>query len=159
MVIDANAPILPSAELGGVIVGSPLRDYNDLLLPLAHTGKIGFSLRSMFEASYRLASGTVEIVVDVRNGKVFRITAHSGYHGKLFGAIHVGMPVAAAMEIEPALYYDEAEELIFCRDVPGVSLDVSEIDPPPERVKELEIIAISVFAPVIETSAGQRGDW
>ena len=41
---------------------------------------------------------------------------------------------------------DEAKELLLVEDVPGVSLDVPEVDPDPLRVIDMQISAISVFA-------------
>lgn len=69
------------------------------------------------------------------------------------------MRVRDAMQDEVCLEYEESEELILCRGVEGVSLEVDATDPDPREVINLRIAAISVFASEIMTSRGQRGDW
>ena len=97
--------------------------------------------------------------MDVRNGKVFRITASQGYRGTLFGAITIGMKVSEAATSEPLLFYDEAEELIRCKGIEGLSIDIPAIDPALELVPDMVISAISVYASEAMTLQGQSGDW
>lgn len=112
---------------------------------------------SLYEARYDL--GPVAIGADVRNGKVFKLIAQEGYAGKLFGTIEVGMNVGEAMSLEPRLFYDEVEEGLYVRGCAGVTLDVPEIDPPPEEVPSYPISAISVYAKEAVSPEGQRGNW
>jgi len=79
--------------------------------------------------------------------------------GKICGKIHVGMLVRQAMTIDPRLYYDESEELIFCKDVAGLALEVPEVDPPSEAVPDMNIESIIVYASEIDAPQGQRGEW
>jgi hypothetical protein len=152
-----DGPIIPGRELGGIAVGMPVLAIADMLTSLS--SKVEWRLSTLFEATYYVADVGIEVVVDVRNGKVSRLTARRGYRGTLQNGIAVGMQVSRAVQIEPRFYYDEAEELLLCRDVLGIALEVSEIDPIPSRVPEMPVHAISVFAPEIATAAGQRGTW
>ena len=87
------------------------------------------------------------------------LSACNGYRGSLFGKIFVGMKVKDALEAEPRLYYDEAEEMILCMGCEGLSLDISEIDPPIDIVSEMTISAINVYAVETRTLQGQGGEW
>lgn len=89
----------------------------------------------------------------------FKLIAQEGYAGKLFGTIEVGMNVGEAMSLEPRLFYDEVEEGLYVRGCAGVTLDVPEIDPPPEEVPSYPISAISVYAKEAVSPEGQRGNW
>lgn len=143
-VINFEANIIPNDSLGGVKLRTPIKELQQLIIDF-NTTKLGsFYLAGYFEARYRF--GEIEICADVRNGKIFKIIAYSGYKGTLFNSIHVGMTVEQAILIEPKIYYSEAEELLLCKDVSGISLDVPEIDPPIELLPRLTIESISVFA-------------
>ena len=154
--VDIYAPIVADKSLGGLALRVRLYDIQDLVGSLLADS---CQLKSCFEAEYSLAGGKIGVAVDVRNGKVFRLTAYQGYEGKLFGSIRVGTSVGEAFSLEPKLYYDEAEELILCRGICGVSLEVQGIDPDPEAVPAMTIEAISVFAEEIDTQQGMRGIW
>jgi hypothetical protein len=116
-------------------------------------------MTSAYEARYALDGGIVQIAIDVRNGKVFKLIAGDGYKGKLFGRIAVGMPVAEALAADDRMYYDEAAELLLIRGVDGVALEVPLDDPTSEEAVVSHISAISVFVPEIETLAGIEGRW
>jgi len=154
-----DAPIIPDRSLGGFDLRTHIRDLSDLLFGLGSWTEGFCELVSPFEARYRLGKGEIELAVDVRNGKVFKIVAYPGYKGKLFDKIVVGMRVKAAMEYEPRLFYSEAEAAILCQDFTGLTLDVPEIDPPPELIPDMTISAISVHIPELYTPRGMSGDW
>ncbi|MEK6300445.1 MAG: hypothetical protein AABO41_06955 [Acidobacteriota bacterium] len=157
--IELDAAIVPNSGLGGLSLRERLIEIQYLFEGLGHTQEGAFELAAPFDLRYQLGKGEVVVAVDVRNGKVFLLSASLGYRGYLFEHIFVGMKVKDAMVLEPRLYYDEAEELILCRGVPGLSLDVAEIDPPPESVPAMTISAINVFAQETQMLAGQRGEW
>lgn len=157
--LQFDAAIVPNHGLGGLMLRSNIRDFEPLLTGIGAWKEGSLYLASPFEARYRLGKGEVEIAVDVRNGKIFKLIAGAGYKGKLFDKITVGMRVRDALEVEPRLFYDEAEEAILCRDVQGVTVDVPEIDPPLNLVPEMNIHSISVFANEILTLQGQQGTW
>jgi hypothetical protein len=146
--------------LGGLRVRVPFADVQPLLLDhyIEVFGSLDWLEMTHFaEATYRL--GPISVAVDVRNGKIFKLTALSGYRGRLFGKLAVDMPVARAMELEPRLYYDEAEELLRIKGCDGVSLDVPADDPDPRDVPAHRISAISVVAPEAFTVEGMEGRW
>ncbi len=158
--LTADSPIVPNQGLGGLRLRSSLAEIQGLLdahyvqqLP----DRAWYRLERPFEAVYRV--GPVESAADVRNGKIFRLSAFAGYRGKLFGQIEVGMIVRDAMALDPRLYYDEAEELLLFRGAEGVSLDLPEVDPDPADVPNCPIHAISVFAREITTPDGLAGRW
>jgi hypothetical protein len=159
--IDASAPIVPNVGLGGLRLRMNARELQpDLeVLDSGTWDPAQYRLARPFEARYRFAEGAVEAAVDVRNGKLFRLRARSGYRGTLRG---VGVPSRArdALSALPGFAYDEAEELILSSGEPGVALELAEIDPDPADVPNLQIVAISVFAPeAFETAAGMDGIW
>lgn len=154
-----DAPIVPNESLGGLTLRTKISDIQDLFTGLELYQSGSFSLVGPFEARYRLGAGEIEVGVDVRNGKVFKLIAGPGYRGTLLGSVSVGMVVGEAMEHEPCLRYDEAEEAVLYQGRPGVMLDVPEIDPLPEAVPTLPISAISVYAVEAFRGEGQRGDW
>ncbi len=158
-VISLVSPIIPNEGLGGLKVRARLADLQDLFMGLGLYKKGECHLEGPFEARYRLGDGEIEVSVDVRNGKVFKLTAGPGYQGLLCGKISVGMVVEEAMRREPGLRYDEVEEAILYDGCPGVLLDVPEIDPLPETVPALMISAISVYASEAFSAAGQQGNW
>jgi len=116
-----------------------------------------YRLDTLYEA--RCDIGPVLVGVDVRNGKVFKLVAQEGYAGKLFDTIKVGMNVGEAMSLEQRLFYDDIEEGLYVRGCAGVTLDVPEIDPPPEEVPNYPISAISVYAEEAVAPEGQKGNW
>jgi len=157
--LDLKADILPARSLGGLRVGTPLREMSAWLSDQDLRGKVKYEMVGLYEARYRVAEGIVELAVDIRIGKVARLTAYNGYTGALFGNVRPGMRAREALRADARLYYSEEEELILCRGVPGVALDISERDPDPARVLDLEIVGVSVFTEALDTAAGQRGDW
>jgi len=158
-IISLDAPIIPDEGLGGLTVRTRIRDIQDGFTGLSITKEGSFNLVSPFDARYHLQKGEVTVSVDVRNGKVFMLSAGNGYRGLLFGKIFVGMKVEDAINAEPKLYYDEAEEMILCEGCEGLSLDIPEIDPPVELVPEMTFSAINVFAQETRTLKGQQGEW
>ncbi|MBC6473203.1 MAG: hypothetical protein GDA48_10625 [Hormoscilla sp. GM102CHS1] len=147
-----DAPIVPDRRLGGFDLRTPIRDLSDFLCGLGSWREGFCELVSPFEARYRLGKGEIELAVDVRNSKVFKIAAYPGYKGKLFDKIVVGMKVKTAMEYEPRLFYSEVEAAILCQDFTGLTLDVSEIDPPPELIPDMTISAISVHCRTLHSA-------
>lgn len=157
--IDVTAPITPNEGLGGLLLRTRIVDVQDRFLVLGTTKSGTFKLSAPFDARYVLGKGEVTVAVDIRNGKIFMLSAGDGYKGSLWGKIFVGMVVKDAMEIEPKLYYDEAEGMILCKGRPGISIDVSKTDPPPEIVPEMIITYINVYAEETRTLQGQDGNW
>ena len=153
--LDLDAPIVPDEGLGGLTLRRPFREVARELAELLGPREPV----TPTEARYRLGRGEVELAVDVRNGRVFKLIARHGYGGTLFGAIRVGMTVRDAIRLEPRLDYDEAEGALVCRGVDGLQIDLDDPDPPPDLVPDLTIDAISVFAREIATLRGQEGDW
>jgi hypothetical protein len=143
--IDIEAPIIPKQSLGGFKLRTHIEELEDIIFGLGVWKEGSCKLMPPFEARYTFGKGEVEIAVDVRNGKIFRISAHTGYKGKLFNQIGIGMPVREVFELEPKLYYDEPEEMILHHDILGISLDIFDIDPPPALVPNMNIDAISVY--------------
>ena len=156
--LDRNAEILPNEGLGGLKLRMNVSEL-ERIEGFALLKPDAYQLVSLFEARYRLGGGEIEAAVDVRNGKVFKLSAGFGYLGKLFGKIFVGMPMKEAFKLEPNLFYDEVEEVVRCKEVSGLAIDIPEIDPPVELVPHLSIYTISVFADEILTLSGQAGNW
>ena len=159
--LQNDADIVPNTSLGGLTVRTRLLDIQELIMDRLLSHKVSFEIDpyTPFSAVYSFHDIAIDVAVDVRNGKIYKISAIEGYTGTLFGKIRVGMPVSEAMQLEPRLYYHEGEELILCREVDGLSIDVPEIDPPTELVPTMNIHAISVYAEEVHTLQGNRGEW
>lgn len=157
--LSIDAEITPNQGLGGLSLRSSIRELDSLISGLGVWMEGSYKLVSPFEARYRFGKGEIEAAVDVRNGKIFKLTAYAGYEGKLFNEIKVGMRVRQAMQLEPRLFYSEAEEKILCAGIQGLAVDVPDIDPLPELVEEMVIYAISVYAEEIMSAQGMKGDW
>lgn len=159
MQVDIFAPIVPAVGLGGIALRQRLFDIQGTLVGLGVSKRGWCSMVGPFEARYYLGEGVVSFSVDVRNGKIFRVSAHPGYKGKLANGLWIGMPVQEAVELQPDIFYSEVDQTLLSSLHPGVAIDVDNIDPSPEEVLSMEIQAISVYVPELDTPAGQRGDW
>lgn len=157
--IELNAPIVPNVGLGGLMLRTKLSDIQDLVKGIGLYKAGQAELIAPFEARYSLGMGEIEVCVDIRNGKVFKLIAGRGYQGLLLEKVAVGVQVQKAMTLVPQLYYDEREEGILIRGYPGVQIDVPEIDPLPESVPEMQIKAICVFMSEIDSPEGRAGTW
>jgi hypothetical protein len=159
--ISATAPRVPNEGLRGLELRTPLTELQDILrkFDIENADPMGgwYELVTEYEARYEL--GPVEIGVDVRDGKVFKLIAKRSYQGKLFGKISIGMNAGEAMTLEPRLYYDEIEDGLLVRGCEGIMVDVPEIDPPPHMVPSHRISAISVYAEEAVAPEGQKGRW
>lgn len=96
--LQLDAPIIPSYSLGGFLLKTPICELTDILVGLGLWMEGCYELVSLFEARYRLGKDEVELAVDVRNGKLFKLTAYSGYRGRLFEKIAIAMRVQEAVE-------------------------------------------------------------
>jgi hypothetical protein len=160
--IEANdlfAPILPNEGLGGLKLRSHISALSEMLVGLGVSRPGTYKLASPFEARYSFGDGSVQCAVDVRNGKVFKLIASRNYKGRFRERLHVGMVVEEAISLEPGLFYDEAEEHIFCRGVEGIVFDLPVDDPYPSEVPSLVISSIAVYATEAFTAGGQEGNW
>lgn len=97
----------------------------------------------LYDVRYRL--GDIELGVDVRTGRIYRVTVLTESGGR-FGAVTVGQLVRDAIALDPRIYYDEAEGTLFVQGVNGIVLDVAADDPDPAVVPSLSLSAISVYA-------------
>ena len=149
--LDIDAPIIPNQGLGGLALRTHISELEDLVMGLGSWKAGSCELVAPFEARYSFGNGEIQAAVDVRNGRIFRLTARAGYKGKLFDKIILGMSVRQALELSPELYYSETEELILSKGVAGLSLDVPEIDPLPASVPGMSIFAINVFVQEINS--------
>jgi hypothetical protein len=144
--LDEEAPIIPDVGLGGVHLRLPIAMINPILrrLPERYTSTRWFESSPPWEVRYIL--GSVVVAADVRTGRIFKVSALPGYRGGYHDRLHVGMRVQDAQQVEPALYYDEASELLYIKGVQGIAFDVPEVDPDPLKVPFMPISAISVYA-------------
>lgn len=158
--LSGDADIVPNVGLGGLQVRAALAEVQDLVdsLPGSETAT-SYRMVGPFECRYTFKAPPVELGVDTRNGRIAKLIALPGYNGSLFGRIRVGMSVDTVMRLDPGIYYDEAEELLLCRDAAGIALDVEVVDPEPSTVRSLRVASITVYAEETMSAAGQRGEW
>ena len=163
---NLDEPIIPGVGLGGLRVGTHLTQIQESIADMIDQRTNRVEVASLFEARYYVAEGAVAIGVDIRKGKIFRLSALAGYRGLLFGRIGVGMKVADAFVRIPALYHNDALGLIKYRDpdsdgadLTGMAIDVGVYDPPAQLVPSMTIHSISVTITNLDTVEGQRGTW
>lgn len=157
--VQKHLPIIPNQSLGGFELRTHLIDIQQEIALLGGTLWGNYGLIGPFEANYRMADGLIDIGVDVRNGKVVRITAHSGYKGKLLGKISIGMKAKKVTKLLPSLYFEERTYEFLSKEYPGLALNVGELDPPLDLLPEMEIKGIAVLASEFDTFAGYKGLW
>lgn len=157
--LSIYADIVPDRGLGNLALRTHISKLYDLISGLGQWKEGSCNLISPYEAIFRPGKGEIEISVDIRNGKVFKLTASDGYKGKLFGQIGVGMNIGQLISSFPDFYYYEAEEYIACKGVSGIALSISETDPPLEKLPYLSVSAISVYVREMDTIQGQKGEW
>jgi hypothetical protein len=157
--LDITAPIVPDFGLGGLILRTKLVDIQELFFDRGTMVPNSYELVAPFEARYHFGEREITVAFDARNGKLARLTAGTGYKGFLFERIFVGMKVLEAMKLEPLLYYSEAEEVLLCHGVEGLSIELPESDPPIELVPQMTIKAISVYPRELLYLQGQEGRW
>lgn len=159
--LNIDAPIIPDHSLGGLRLRMSLLDFDlqEIIRRQTQFDSTASELVLPFEVRYRLEEGIIQVGVDVRNGKIYRLSAHRGYRGLLMESIHVGMKMHDAFEALAGLYYDHVWECILHKDYPGLAIDVPKIDPQPEVLRELSISAINVYVKEIDTPAGNKGHY
>ncbi|MEM7144293.1 MAG: hypothetical protein AAF591_04115 [Verrucomicrobiota bacterium] len=100
---------------------------------------------------------TMTVVVHVLNGKIIKLGALREYQGAMPNGIRVGMVLVDAMEIEPRIYFDEFDEQLYIKQIPGITFER-----PDPRDRDSRIEAISVFLPDLKDnwdSEKGTGNW
>lgn len=158
MHILIDAPIRPGASIAGIELGSRIADVSDPLFSVSIPDKTRYELLMPYQAWYRLANGLVGVFADVRTGIVFKLSAYPGYTGKLFGKIIPGMALSDVIAADPRFYYDEGHDLVLCKGIGGLELELSQDDPAPDDLLQLPVIAITVWDSDLLRSASRRED-
>lgn len=154
---DLGAPIVPGESAAGVRLGARLADYRDALQAVDVADPRNESrwrdMPNAFEARYRLSS--VELAVDVLNGKIMRVSAMKGYTGTLFGVFRVGMSVPDALALRPDLRLRGFGVLEF-PGTRGVVLEADIDDADPVDLPRAFVDSISVYSEAWLTSVDGR---
>ncbi len=160
--IDIQAPILPNEGLGGVKLRTHIKEMYDLLNPHVYSHEWVYRFEGPFYVHYELKD-TIRFVFHVLNGKLIKIGALEKYQGHLFHKIGIGMKVGDAANIEPRLYLDAVEDVLYIKDVPGVALETENPYLSPEQDPHQKIIAITVYIAEMHgthwTKEHERGNW
>lgn len=157
--LQIDAPIIPNESLGGFALRTPLIDIQNQIEILGGTMIGNYNLATPFGACYLVGDKLMEIGVDVRNGKIYNITACSGYRGRLLDKIIIGMKVKEVSALIPSIYYDESRDILQSNEYPGLAMNVGETDPPLHLLPDMKITSISVYANEITTFDGSKGLW
>ncbi len=148
---DTNAPIIPAKQLGNFTIGDILPTHiTQALIPDAENDKT-------YSKWYRVADGSIRLLVDGRNGKIGQLVALDGYTGALFDEIRVGMRVDDAMKRVPSLYYKQ--NALYCRGIDGLILELSDADIAITEITTATISTITIFHPHTFTPHWLQGDW
>ncbi|MDG0803649.1 hypothetical protein [Pectobacterium polaris] len=137
--IDINAEIIPSKSLGGLILGENISVHKILF------GKIfvKYVQDALFSVKYKIPSHYVSISVDVRNGNIYKITAHPGYQGGMNG-LYIG---DSTVKIPDSFVYDDCDEGYMDKGMDGVIIHTDIDDPLPEELIDAKVGEIAVFSP------------
>ena len=81
--------------------------------------------------------------VDVRNGEIYKITAHPGYQGGMQG-IYIG---DSTEKIPDSFFYDDCDEGYMDKSMDGVIIQADIDDPLPEELIDAKVGEIAVFLP------------
>ncbi len=156
--MDINADIVPNVGLGGFLLRNKITEYLEVFVKLKQDNAIEFEQTGLFEACYKIKSCALEVYVDIRNSKVYKIAAVAGYKGGLNHNIYVGMSIEDAFTINSDLYFREADSAVLCKNTEGIAIDLGVDDPWPEEIMELNVDSIVVFAPEVFSALGQCGN-
>ena len=140
--------IIPAQSLGGFKLKDNIKVYSDIIEEYELNGKLKFFQTNAYSCRYAFYEVPVEVNVDITTGLIYKISALSGYQGD-FNSIKIGMPIRKVLDLKLGFYYDECEEAFFSKKIQGISLEVSEDDPPLEEVEGMNIQYISVYDPSI----------
>lgn len=158
--ISLIAPILPNESLGNIV----LRENIKVLLQTFKFENIVYlsereNIYSKTVTIYKIFNDAINIAVDNRNSKIFRISASKGYEAKLFDKIMIGDTLFDVIEKEKSFYYSERDDVVLSKKFPGVSLDLEISDFLFSDIKNPKIEYISVYAVESMTVQGQMGNW
>ncbi|AOR64140.1 hypothetical protein [Pectobacterium wasabiae] len=137
--IDIKANIIPSVSLGGVILGEHIGRYEYLL----DKHVVKYVQDAIFSVKYKFPDYHLSISVDVRNGNIYKITAHSGYIGGMNG-VFIGDPI---IKIPKSFVYDDCDEGYMDKNMDGVIIQTDIDDPLPEELASAKVGVIAVFLP------------
>ena len=91
MKIDINAPILPAYSIANIRLGMYVEEL-ECCVDLGEANK-----DFLGETRFEIAGGVVSIGVHNASNRIFRIGAHQGYCGYLFGKYKPGMRIEKLM--------------------------------------------------------------
>ena len=147
--LNKSADILPAYGLGGISLGKRITEYSDLLERYDVAGKLSYEQISIYSTRYSFENTPIEIDVDTRIGVIYKVSALEGYYGSLLGQIKIGSPANEILSMGRGFYYDECDEAILSKEIPGVAIELNEDDPLPNEIKSLFVKYISVFLPEV----------
>lgn len=147
--MNLNADIIPSVSLGGFVIGRPISEYLDYLEKYYLLNKLDYFQTDIYSVQYIVTNVPVEVYVDIRDGRIYKISAVKGYKGKYADLIKVGMSAQKILELGKHFYYDECDQGIFSNEIDGIVFELNDEDPYYEEIESLNIEAITVFNPKI----------
>ncbi|WP_248466158.1 hypothetical protein [Pectobacterium versatile] len=137
--IDINAEIIPSKPLGGINPGDHIGSYEHFFERYVFKN----FQDALFSVKYKFPSHYISISVDVRNGNIYKITAHPGYQGGM-QEIYIGDPVE---KIPDSFFYDDCDEGYMDKGIDGFIIQTDIDDPLPEELIYAKVGEIAVFLP------------
>ncbi|MBN3194669.1 hypothetical protein [Pectobacterium versatile] len=137
--IDINAEIIPSKSLGGINLGDHIGSYEHFFERCVFK----YVQDALFSVKYKFPCHYISMSVDVRNGNVYKITAHPGYQGWMQG-IYIG---DSTEKIPDSFSYDDCDEGYMDKGMDGVIIQTDIDDPLPEELIDAKVGEIAVFLP------------
>ena len=145
MEIDIYADIVPGKSLGGFDISESVVKYWSLLDFYSSLGKLGCSQTSISTVRYSFSGAPVELSVDIRTGKIYKISALVGYVGSFLKKIKVGDSINKVLDQDLGFRYEDFDMAFFSSVYPGIVLEPDIYDPLPEDMPKLNIEAITII--------------
>lgn len=147
--MNINKAIIPATSLGGFNIGYSISEYSDYLMRNNIVGNLTYTQVGIYSTLYTVNSLPIEVYVDTRDGRIYKISAIKGYQGTYNNLIEVGMSTKAVFELGNHFYYDECDQGILSTEIEGIIFEPDDEDPYPEEVPTLNIGAITIFNPEV----------
>lgn len=144
MVVDINAPIIPLEGLGGIKLYSTIDELKDIL------SLKGVECDSGYGQIHYNIQDEIGLVFNAYNKKLIIISAKSGYKGKLFSKIGLGMPEEEFLKLCPNFVFEDFEE---------IWIDYDNCISVVTDAGNSEIMKINLFIPESKLEDFEEGNW
>lgn len=151
--------IVPNCNVENIFLRKKITEYSEMLAQQKSHGLLEFEEPDEYTGCYHLKGLYLEIYVDKRNEKIYKIAVLKGFSGAFEEKIRLGMTIPDACEKDPRLYFKESESIMLFKGIEGICIDLGVDDPWPDELDDLCVDSIIVFATEAFTFEGLKGHW